>query len=115
MTTARVSPNFSWGASVTRNSASSFLRSQSGAPVGHSTVGQGTGDGCGGSGTSAYDARAKSIKRKTIRASIGRMVIRPWLKRTLIIVVVLVVAGAVAWRALHLSEMAHIGAGYVAE
>ena len=43
------------------------------------------------------------------------MVIRPWLKRTLIIVVVLVVAGAVAWRALHLSEMAHIGAGYVAE
>jgi hypothetical protein len=43
------------------------------------------------------------------------MVIRPWLKRTLIIVGVLIVAGAVGWRALHLSEMAHIGAGYVAE
>jgi hypothetical protein len=78
-------------------------------------VGQGTGDGCGGSGVSAWAARAKSISRKAFRASIGRMVIRPWLKRTLIVAGVLIVAGAVGWRALHLSEMAHIGAGYVAE
>ncbi len=43
------------------------------------------------------------------------MVIRPWLKRTLIVIAVLVVAGAITWRALHLSELARIGAGYAAE
>jgi hypothetical protein len=43
------------------------------------------------------------------------MVIRPWLKRTLLVLAILVVAGAITWRALHLSEMAHIGAGYAAE
>jgi hypothetical protein len=43
------------------------------------------------------------------------MVIRRWVKRTLIVVALLVVAGAVAWRALHLSELSHIGAGYVAQ
>jgi hypothetical protein len=43
------------------------------------------------------------------------MVIRPWLKRTLIVLGLLIVAGAIAWRTLRLSELAHIGAGYVAE
>lgn len=43
------------------------------------------------------------------------MVIRPWIKRTLIVIAVLVLAGAITWRALHLTEMAYIGAGYAAE
>jgi hypothetical protein len=43
------------------------------------------------------------------------MVIRPWIKRTLIVVAIVAAVGAITWRALHLSEMAHMGAGYVAE
>jgi hypothetical protein len=40
---------------------------------------------------------------------------RPWLKRTLLVLAILVVAGAITWRALHLSELTHIGAGYSAQ
>jgi hypothetical protein len=43
------------------------------------------------------------------------MVIRRWLKRTLLVLTVLLVAGAITWRALHLSELSHIGAGYAAQ
>jgi hypothetical protein len=40
---------------------------------------------------------------------------RPRRKRLLVGAAVLLVAGAIAWRVLHLSDLMHIGAGYVAE
>jgi hypothetical protein len=37
------------------------------------------------------------------------------IRRITIVVAVIIVAGAIAWRALHLSELASIGAGYAAQ